>query len=897
MGWQEGAVDGVVHRMQMVRREFRGEGRRRAFRSGHLFSLFTGLFLLVTCARADVVLYDDALKSGFQDWSWGSETHDLSSTSAVHAGTKAVAETYTGGWSGLQFGNASGVDVSAYDVLRFFVHGGAAGGQNVVVRVGDASSYVEAAVSPTVGAWAQVDVPLADLGVARSVTFVFWFNNTGGSQSAFSIDDVHFLSSGAPPPPPPPTGDGPVLAVNAATGLRAIDPNIYGINFADETLAAELVLPVRRWGGNSTTRYNWQLDTANRASDWYFENIPNENAHPELLPDGSETDLFVEQDLRTSTRTLLTMPLIGWMPKSRSYSCGFSVIQYGAQQSVDPWRTDCGNGISAGGAEITGNLATDTSVAIGTSFVTEWIAHLVAKYGNAAAGGVAFYNLDNEPMLWNSTHRDLHPSPTSYDEMRDRTWLYGAAIKGADPTAKTLGPAEWGWTGYFWSALDMDAGDAWWLSPADRNAHGGTPFIAWYLQQMKVWETANGTRILDYLDLHDYPQSSGVALSPAGNASIQALRLRSTRSLWDPSYTDESWISDTVELIPRMHEWIETNYPGTKIAISEYNWGALNHINGALAQADVLGIFGREGVDLAALWGAPKSDDPAAFAFRIYRNYDGAGSTFGDTRVDAISSDQSQLAIYAALRSSDNALTIVVVNKATQPLASSIALSGYEGATSARWYLYSASNLTAIVPEGDLAVSSGTIHAAFPASSISLVVLVDGSSPAACAPAPLIPCTNAVAGRSKIKIASRAGVSSLGWKWVGAAAGSLADFGDPTAGGSWTLCLYANGALASAAVLPSSSSCGSATCWKASATTLRYSNSKSAPWGISRASIRVGDVPSVTLKQGGPVMPDPGLPLLTPVVVQMVRSDGSACWQASYSTAKSSSTSFQAASD
>jgi hypothetical protein len=57
------------------------------------------------------------------------------------------------------------------------------------------------------------------------------------------------------------------------------------------------------------------------------------------------------------------------------------------------------------------------------------------------------YNL-NEPMLWNQTHRDVHPDPTRYDEVRDRTYAYAAAIKSADPSALTAGPTVWGWTAY-----------------------------------------------------------------------------------------------------------------------------------------------------------------------------------------------------------------------------------------------------------------------------------------------------------------------------------------------------------------------------------------------------------------------------------------------------------------
>ena len=256
-------------------------------------------------------------------------------------------------------------------------------------------------------------------------------------------------------------------------------------------------------------------------------------------------------------------------------------------------------------------------------------------------------------------------------------------------------------------------------------------FPAWYLQQMKVYEQANGKRILDYFDLHYYPQADGVMLGPAGDADTQALRLRSTRSLWDAAYADESWIKDSpdgpaVRLIPRMREWINANYPGTKLAIGEYNWGGLEHINGALAQADVLGIFGREGVDLAMMWDPPSVNQPGAYAFRMYRNYDGAGSKFGDVSVSADSADQGQLAIYAAQRSSDNALTLMVINKTGATLTSDVSLNGFTPIGNAKVYRYSAASLNAIVKLADQPVSAGGFTASFPANSITLFVL--GSS-------------------------------------------------------------------------------------------------------------------------------------------------------------------------
>lgn len=284
-----------------------------------------------------------------------------------------------------------------------------------------------------------------------------------------------------------------------------------------------------------------------------------------------------------------------------------------------------------------------------------------------------------------------------------------------------MGPTVWGWTAYFYSAIDADSGN--WGNPPDRNAHGGMPLVPWFLDQMAGYEQSNNERILDYLDLHFYPQAYGIALSSAGDASTQSLRLRSTRALWDPDYVDESWINQPVQLIPRMKEWVNDYYPGTKLAITEYNWGGLEDINGALTQADVLGIFGREGLDLATLWAPPGLNEPGSFAFRMYRNYDGQGGEFGDLRLDAASSDQGQLSVYAARRSSDGAVTIMIVNKSGESLTSDLALSGLGGAETAEVYRYSQADLQNIVQEADASVQNGNLTLTYPANSITLLVI------------------------------------------------------------------------------------------------------------------------------------------------------------------------------
>jgi hypothetical protein len=674
----------------------------------------------VNVAAADATVYSDILEPGWVNWSWNT-TLNFSNTSPVQAGSRSLSVKYEAGWAGLYLHTDTGFDTSLYDRLSFWLHGGSAGNQRLVI-VANGNTANSYQITAQANAWTQVIVPMSALGSPAVLTDLYWQDATGGAQPVFYLDGIILLGGSAPPPPPL------SLHVDAGAERHLISEDIYGMNFANEALAAELRLPVRRWGGNSTTRYNWQTSMTNTASDWYFENLPEGSVNVANLPDGSASDQFVEQDRRTGTKSILTVPMIGWTVKSTSprnhpYDCGFKVSKYGSQQSVDSWDSDCGNGIRSGGGNITDNNPTDTSDPIDSTFVSAWIAHLTGKYGTAADNGVAYYNLDNEPMLWNSTHRDVHPQPVSYDEMRDRTLQYAAAVKTADPSAKTLGPVLWGWCAYFYSALDGCG-----IGP-DYQSHGNLPFVPWYLSQLRDYEQQHGQRLLDFLDLHYYPQASGVALSTAGSTATQALRLRSTRSLWDPNYTDESWISDTqsggvkVQLIGRMRAWVDTYYPGTRLALTEYNWGGLESLNGALAQAEVLGIFGREGLDLATLWSPPLANQPGAYAFRMFRNYDGLGHGFGDTGLQAVSSNPGELSIYAAQRSSDNALTVMVINKTASDLTGPIGVAGLALPPTAAVYRYSTADLNAIVHLQDQAVSESGFNATYPAKSITLFVL------------------------------------------------------------------------------------------------------------------------------------------------------------------------------
>src|ERR1700732_4187175 len=61
------------------------------------------------------------------------------------------------------------------------------------------------------------------------------------------------------------------VRIDVAANRHSIDGRIYGVAFADAASLADLRIPIHRWGGNATTRYNWQAGGSNTASNLYFE--------------------------------------------------------------------------------------------------------------------------------------------------------------------------------------------------------------------------------------------------------------------------------------------------------------------------------------------------------------------------------------------------------------------------------------------------------------------------------------------------------------------------------------------------------------------------------------------------------------------------------------------------
>jgi hypothetical protein len=435
------------------------------------------------------------------------------------------------------------------------------------------------------------------------------------------------------------------VTIDALANRHPISPYVYGGSYPQNAGAiTDSGLSVVRWGGNSTSRYNWKLGTVNSANDYYYEDFN----YSEI--GDSDSSKFI-QDVKTAgSHPLMTMVMLPWVAKSAETSTtqggsdnfhwSFSVEKYGAQCSTDPFNTDAGNGLKTDCATPLTANPSDADVPIldepgtsdpaGSVYRNQWTAALAAAFGTAPH----FYNMDNEIDIWDSTHRDVHPAPTAYDEMRDTFLAESRALKGWDPKSIRFGPVSCCWW-FYWNGANNN----------DKSAHAGVDLLPWWLNEIRWQDKIAGTRSVDVFDIHAYPD--GPDTSTWTQAQKQALTARIYRDYWDSTYVSESssinqnWAtfiqpSKTIPFrIPRMRALANMIYPGTPLSFTEWSaaFAGESDFSTALGDTDAYGILGRERLYLASRWEAPVPGNPNYLALKLFTNYDGQHHGFATTSV------------------------------------------------------------------------------------------------------------------------------------------------------------------------------------------------------------------------------------------------------------------------
>ncbi len=531
----------------------------------------------------------------------------------------------------------------------------------------------------------------------------------------------------------------PVVAMQVQSGEpRPISRFIYGLNWAELSRVWGSKVPrgitLNRFGGNRTSAWDWETNASNCGND--CDDTYQNDAYLGGHGPGGAVKPSADWAFARQAGLLATVPMLGWVAADTA----------GPVSLKTPLAERRARRFKVSKARKGAPFAAEPDTSDKFTYQDEFVAWLERTYPFARTDPLRpiFYSLDNEPDLWGSTHEEVRGDRlskkkyvlTGYQELVDRSIEYAAAIKDAAPGALIFGPALSGWNGYQ-NLYHNDAPD-----PAGRQF-----FLAYYLERMHQAGQAQGRRLLDVLDVHFYSQVNSTRHQSVANewaeqdsTMIQA-RVQAPRSLWDPTYRERSWLMDVtsgpLRLLPRLRDLIARHAPGTRLAITEYSYYRGGDISGGIAQADALGIFGREGVFAATLWpqGArwayqgdlDKTYACAMAAFRVYRDYDGQGAAFGDLSLPASTVDVERTSIYASGDSTDpGRLVLVVINKTEGPLDADISVPGGSTGGKAQVWRLTGGIGRCTGPERvapDVAVVGGTLVVRLPALSVSTVVL------------------------------------------------------------------------------------------------------------------------------------------------------------------------------
>lgn len=437
------------------------------------------------------------------------------------------------------------------------------------------------------------------------------------------------------------------ITVDMSGETKEINPYIYGVN--DGCSLSDVTTTCVRQGGNRMTGYNWETNYSNAGEDW--KNSSDTHISASSTP-GMAAKLVSDKATKYNIGyKFTTLQMAGYVAADKDGTVTADQAAPSSRWNEVIFRKDS-------------ELTLEPDLTDGKVYMDEYVNYIIQTLGDSTTStGMQGYSLDNEPALWNDTHPYLHSEEVTMDELVTKSKELSAVIKELDPNADVFGPALWGYLAYK-QLGDSDASDEWETIKASGNYNW---FIDYYLDEMKKASDEEGVRLLDYLDIHYYNQAT----------STEEDILQSPRTLWDGTFAENSWIGESWFAADRpffkhIFNAIDTYYPGTKLAISEYNFGSGDTVAGAVAEVDGLGVFATNGVSMATLWDTANGSIYPYLGINLYTDYDGKGSDFGDTLlVDTSTTDYTKSTAYASVHSDesttriDKTVDVIITNKDT----------------------------------------------------------------------------------------------------------------------------------------------------------------------------------------------------------------------------------------
>jgi len=148
-------------------------------------------FVTAPPTTQSIVVYDDALTSGWEDWSYHA-TINLNNASPVHSGARSIAVTVAQGFGGLSLRAPSEISAAGYSAIQFWVY--APSGDHplsLYTQTADDSGESKLVLlAATSSGWTRITVPLVALGNPPVIKRISIQDESGGAHPAFYVDDL-----------------------------------------------------------------------------------------------------------------------------------------------------------------------------------------------------------------------------------------------------------------------------------------------------------------------------------------------------------------------------------------------------------------------------------------------------------------------------------------------------------------------------------------------------------------------------------------------------------------------------------------------------------------------------------------------------------------------------------
>ncbi len=434
------------------------------------------------------------------------------------------------------------------------------------------------------------------------------------------------------------------ISVNASLNKRKISPYIYGRNnnfdkpiqfYKDAGLRF-----ARLNNGNNATGYNW----TNRLSvspDWYNNVYLNDwDASAKIINDNF-----------SNIQGMFAFQLLGRVASNGQHN--FDDWSYNKSKFWDGVGQNLAGGgtiNTAGGSKalVDGDInlfskpwPADSSVAI----LDYWFGPKGKGFNKTK---FQYWNMDNEPDIWNGTHDWAMPNLISASAFMDRYIELAKKAKAKYPEIKLCGPISTSeWQFYNWSNENITI----------NGVHYS--FMEYFIKRLSDEYKVTGIKLVDVVDIHHYPhyKSDKDALQsqryffdtqydyPGANG------VKASTGSWDATLSKEY-------VFKRINDWLTKHFGanhGITTGLSE--WATMTPGNPSLESviyASHLGTFANNGVEFFSPWTWTTGMWEILHLFSRYSR---------DFSVSSTSSVEDTTSAYTSINDSGDSMTVILVNK------------------------------------------------------------------------------------------------------------------------------------------------------------------------------------------------------------------------------------------